>query len=171
MLPRVLFISYSKWNVAQVLIPFFAAAAAARYIQKKKTLIVHCKLPAWDLATTRPGVKRVWPGDTVDNAEENSQGQDGDQEPGEDDAHHSQAKQHQGQVLQQHFSLHSQTNIHCGEEVYFISHCLVLDLSIFICNKNFPSVSLLVLLCVYIIKDWNRRRRSVDNIKKPQWNL
>lgn len=67
---------------------------------------------------------RVWPGDTVDYAEEYSQGEDWDQEPGEDNAHHSQAKQHQGQVLQQHFSLHGETNIHCREKVYHVSDTL-----------------------------------------------
>lgn len=61
-------------------------------------------------------VMRVWPGDTVDNVKEGSEGQDGDQEPGKDYAHHSQAEQHQGQVLQQHFSLHGETHIHCREK-------------------------------------------------------
>lgn len=69
-------------------------------------------------------VMRIWPGDTVDAEEEGSQGQDGYQEPGEDDAHHHQAKQHQGEVLQQHFSLHGETYVNFGEETYCVSDTL-----------------------------------------------
>lgn len=45
------------------------------------------------------GALNVWPRNPIDNEEEDSQRQDWDEKPGEDDAHHSQTKQHQGQVL------------------------------------------------------------------------
>lgn len=56
------------------------------------------------------------PGDTVNEEEEETHRQDGDQEPGEDDAHHPQAEQDHGQVLHQHLSLHGQTHVHCWKE-------------------------------------------------------
>lgn len=54
------------------------------------------------------------PGDALDDVEEERQRQDGDEEPGEDDAHHPQAEQHQGQVLEQHLRLHGETHINCS---------------------------------------------------------
>lgn len=53
----------------------------------------------------------TWPGDTSDEAEKHPQWQNGDQKPGEDGAHHPQAKEHQGQVLKQHLGLHSEAHI------------------------------------------------------------
>lgn len=82
---------------------------------------------------------RVWPGDTFDDEEEGPQGQDGDQEPGKDNAHHPQAKQHQGQVLKQHFGLHGETHINFGEETYYISDTLCgVDLFISKCKLSVP---------------------------------
>lgn len=66
-------------------------------------------------AKIRTRALNVWPGKTIDKVEKASQGQDWNEEPGEDDAHHSQAKQHQGQVLQEHLSMQGETHIHCGD--------------------------------------------------------
>lgn len=95
---------------------------------------------------------RDWPGDTVDNAEEGSQGQDGDQEPGEDNAHHSQAKQHQGQVLQQHFGLHGETHVNFGEKTYCISDTLC-------CVRSIYCISVCELsLCVPLTVSFSQKR-------------
>lgn len=65
---------------------------------------------------------RGWPGDSFDDKEEDPQRQDGDQEPGKDNAHHPQAKHHQGQILKQHFSLHGETHVNYGVETKYIRH-------------------------------------------------
>lgn len=74
-----------------------------------QTTCLNFKLSAYHRA--RGVMLGTWPGDTSDEAEENSQGQDGDQKPGKDDAYHPQAKQHQGQVLEQHLCLHGEAHV------------------------------------------------------------
>lgn len=71
-----------------------------------KTSIAH-------ISKSGPKVGPHWPGHALDDVEEERQRQDGDEEPGEDDAHHPQAEQHQGQVLEQHLRLHGEAHINC----------------------------------------------------------
>lgn len=58
----------------------------------------------------------ISPWHTIHDTEENSQRHDGYEEPGKDDADHTQTKQDESEVLEEHLGLHGQTHVHCARE-------------------------------------------------------